>query len=96
MKSRGMAITLSIISVLLIGAAVGHSQTTCTESYGTGPNKFSLATGSPGELGLLKVLGEEFARKNNTTLCWVKPQRRVHEISKRKARGHDHGACPGG
>ncbi len=72
MKSKGMTIALSIISVFLMAASVGHTQTACTESYGTGPNKFSLATGSPGELGLLKVLGEEFAKKNNTTLCWVK------------------------
>jgi tungstate transport system substrate-binding protein len=32
----------------------------CTEVYGTGMNKFSLATGSPGELGLLKALAEGF------------------------------------
>ena len=31
--------------------------------YGTGSNEFSLATGSPGELGLLKLLGEEFGKK---------------------------------
>ena len=72
MKSRGMAITLSIISILLIGASVGHSQPACTESYGQGPNTFRLATGSPGELGLLKALGDAFAKKHNTTLCWVK------------------------
>jgi tungstate transport system substrate-binding protein len=53
-------------------AQLGYAQSTCTESYGKGPNTFSLATGSPGELGLLKVLGEQFAKKNNTILCWVK------------------------
>jgi tungstate transport system substrate-binding protein len=67
-----MAITLSIISSLLFAASVGRSQTACTESYGKGPNTFSLATGSPGELGLLKGLGDAFAKKHNTTLCWVK------------------------
>ncbi len=40
--------------------------------YGNGPYTFSLATGSPGELGLLKVLGEAFAWKANTTLLWKK------------------------
>lgn len=44
----------------------------CTESYGSGPNHFSLATGSPGELGLLKVLAEAFEENQNTTLCWQK------------------------
>ena len=58
--------------LLWMSVSVGYSQLACTESYGVGPSKFSLATGSPGELGLLKVLGEEFAKKNNTTLCWVK------------------------
>ncbi|MCU0602903.1 MAG: substrate-binding domain-containing protein [Desulfobacterales bacterium] len=55
-----------------VAASTGYAQPACTESYGAGPNKFSLATGSPGELGLLKALGEEFAKRNNTTLCWVK------------------------
>lgn len=40
--------------------------------YGTGPHRFSLATGSPGELGLLKALGEAFSKKSNTTLLWKK------------------------
>jgi tungstate transport system substrate-binding protein len=72
MKPKSTVIALSIISLLLVSVSVGYSQLVCTEAYGTGPNKFSLATGSPGELGLLKVLAEEFAKKNNTTLCWVK------------------------
>jgi tungstate transport system substrate-binding protein len=44
----------------------------CAGVYGNGPNKFSLATGSPGELGLLKVLAETFGSKEKATLCWVK------------------------
>jgi len=48
------------------------AQKGCTETYGSGSNTFSLATGSPGELGLLKVLAEAFNKKNGTTLCWVK------------------------
>lgn len=43
-----------------------------TESYGVGANAFSLATGSPGELGLLKELGEAFAKKADARLDWVK------------------------
>ncbi len=41
-------------------------------AYGTGYRQFSLATGSPGELGLLKVLGESFGRQENATMTWVK------------------------
>ncbi len=42
--------------------------------YGNGPEKFSLATGSPGELGLLKVLAEGFNKETSsaTTLQWLK------------------------
>lgn len=40
--------------------------------YGDGRNVFSLATGSPGELGLLKVLAEEFGRKADARMNWVK------------------------
>jgi len=63
---------LAVILIVAAALSMAYAQMACTESYGTGPNKFSLATGSPGELGLLKVLGEQFAKKNNTTLCWVK------------------------
>lgn len=55
---------------LISQAALAESQ--CTESYGAGANHFSLATGSPGELGLLKVLAETFGQENNATLCWRK------------------------
>jgi tungstate transport system substrate-binding protein len=40
--------------------------------YGHGSEKFSLATGSPGELGLLKVLAESFAKQANATMNWFK------------------------
>jgi tungstate transport system substrate-binding protein len=58
--------------VVALVVSVSYSQEKCTEVYGSGPNKFSLATGSPGELGLLKVLGEAFGQEMNTTLCWIK------------------------
>lgn len=41
-------------------------------SYGSGANVFKLATGSPGELGLLQVLGEEFGKKDNAKMEWIK------------------------
>jgi len=72
MKSKAATGVLTGLFLFWMLASLGYAQMACTESYGTGPNKFSLATGSPGELGLLKALGDEFAKKNNTTLCWVK------------------------
>ncbi len=40
--------------------------------YGKGKNVFSLATGSPGELGLLKILAETFAGQDDAQLKWKK------------------------
>jgi hypothetical protein len=40
--------------------------------YGNGANQFSLATGSPGELGLLKVLAETFGKQDNARMAWFK------------------------
>lgn len=40
--------------------------------YGKGSSRFSLATGSPGELGLVKALADEFTGKTGTTLLWKK------------------------
>ncbi len=40
--------------------------------YGTGKSVFSLATGSPGELGLLRVLAEAYCREADAQMRWVK------------------------
>jgi tungstate transport system substrate-binding protein len=42
--------------------------------YGPGPEKFTLATGSPGELGLVKALAEGFDKsmQGKITLQWMK------------------------
>ncbi len=40
--------------------------------YGEGASQFSLATGSPGELGLLKVLAEAFGKQDNARMAWFK------------------------
>lgn len=58
---------------LLVGlACVSDAEIKCAETYGDGPAKFSLATGSPGELGLLKNLAESFNADKKFSLCWVK------------------------
>ena len=40
--------------------------------YGQGSKNFTLATGSPGELGLLQALGEAFDKKAGARLIWIK------------------------
>ena len=44
----------------------------CTALYGKGTHVFSLATGSPGELGMLEAIAEAFNARNDTSLCWQK------------------------
>lgn len=63
--------------LLVLGLIVGlcglsEAAQECKARYGDGSNQFSLATGSPGELGLLKALADAFNAKNPTSLCWVK------------------------
>lgn len=40
--------------------------------WGDGPRQFKVATGSPGELGLLEVLAKQFANCNGATVIWYK------------------------
>jgi tungstate transport system substrate-binding protein len=62
-----LAIFLGIF--LVLPAFAGEE---CTAVYGTGAYSFSLATGSPGELGLLEAVAEGFNPKHDTRLCWQK------------------------
>ena len=57
---------------LLLSCTAVLAQDNCTEEYGNGSNVITLATGSPGELGLVKVLAEAFNEANDTRICWVK------------------------
>jgi len=63
-----------LLPVLGLALLAGTAQAgpKVAESYGPGPKTFSLATGSPGELGLLKVLGEAYCAKAGCRLDWVK------------------------
>ncbi len=72
MKTRLMFVTASLAAVLLAVSPVLNAQEKYDGEYGNGPNRFSLATGSPGELGLLEALGDAFSRKAGATLLWKK------------------------
>jgi tungstate transport system substrate-binding protein len=61
----------SLMFLLLMGNAWA-GEAPCKETYGDGGTVYKLATGSPGELGLLKVLADAFNAKHGTTMCWVK------------------------
>jgi tungstate transport system substrate-binding protein len=59
-----------VLSVLVTLPVLAGDE--CTAVYGTGTHTFSLATGSPGELGMLKAIAEVFNPQNDTRLCWQK------------------------
>ena len=71
MRGKTFLNFLTILGLLLFCSS-GSAQSPCHEVYGVGERSLRVATGSPGELGLLKVLGEAFAREAEASLCWVK------------------------
>ena len=62
-----------LVVLIVFGVTVqSYADVKCKATYGDGGRVYKLATGSPGELGLLKVIAENFNKQNNTTMCWVK------------------------
>ncbi|MFZ5448958.1 MAG: substrate-binding domain-containing protein [Thermodesulfobacteriota bacterium] len=63
-----------LVLILLAPVAAAATPASFDGVYGSGPEKFSLATGSPGELGLLKALAEGFDKtmQGKITLQWIK------------------------
>jgi tungstate transport system substrate-binding protein len=72
-RLRAFAPIAAILAfMLLVGPAAAQQKV--AGIYGQGPEVFTLATGSPGELGLLKALGDAFAKEQGgkTSLHWIK------------------------
>jgi tungstate transport system substrate-binding protein len=63
---------LIVLSLLALMVSLSGADDKCDAVYGNGKNRFSLATGSPGELGILMIIAEAFAKENNAKMCWVK------------------------
>ena len=64
---------LLLVFILLISlSSFAYAGEKCTEVYGKSQAVFSLATGSPGELGLLKALADSFNKEQGTSMCWKK------------------------
>ncbi|MEZ4598569.1 MAG: substrate-binding domain-containing protein [Syntrophotaleaceae bacterium] len=62
----------ALICFLFVTAFPVLAQPKAEATYGQGTNSFSLATGSPGELGLLQLLAEAFSKKADSSMIWVK------------------------
>jgi tungstate transport system substrate-binding protein len=69
---KSSVISMAILAVLLAAGTPARAEEKFDGVYGNGPNRFSLATGSPGELGLVEALAARFTPKTNTTLLWKK------------------------
>lgn len=61
---------LTLLIVLCLPAFAFSAD--CKATYGQGSTTLTLATGSPGELGLLNELADAFNAAHDTSLCWVK------------------------
>ena len=78
MKKQKLPITLKTIfagitfSLGLHTAMAQNNVVKPEATYGHGNQSFTLATGSPGELGLLQALGEAFDKKEGARLIWIK------------------------
>jgi tungstate transport system substrate-binding protein len=70
MIKKILAIILGLVLLVSLAAAADSF----SGVYGAGSEKFTLATGSPGELGLLKALAAGFdkAMAGKITLQWIK------------------------
>ncbi len=72
MKKVSLTRAFIAVCICIMYAGFAQAKQTFDATYGKGPNTFSLATGSPGELGLLKALAEAFDNSARATLNWKK------------------------
>jgi tungstate transport system substrate-binding protein len=61
-----------ILSLMVLTISVNLSSTRAAnnEIYGNGDQEITVATGSPGSLGLLRALSEPFCSRNNCRINW--------------------------
>jgi tungstate transport system substrate-binding protein len=64
-----LVFSLCLVAILVSPSVAADK---CTKVYGDGSKKVILATGSPGALGLVEALAEQFNKKNGTLICWRK------------------------
>lgn len=61
-----------LMAILVLLVSTGWAESHCKAVYGDGAVQIRLATGSPGELGLVSVLGNAFNKRHGTSICWTK------------------------
>jgi tungstate transport system substrate-binding protein len=71
MRAKNLLSLFAVIALMILATSCYAGEQPAAV-YGRGANQFSLATGSPGELGLLKVLAEAFGKQDNAKMTWFK------------------------
>ena len=71
MRTKNLLSLFAVIALVMLGTSCSAGDQPAAV-YGSGANQFSLATGSPGELGLLQVLAEAFGKQDNARMAWFK------------------------
>lgn len=73
MRMKAMLLFLALAMIILLGASSSlAADAECKPLCSSGPTILAIATGSPGELGLLAELAGDFCPKHSATLCWRK------------------------
>jgi len=75
MKKQAVVVAVLILGLVMSVPAFqagGAEKQRYNAVYGTGDQAITLATGSPGALGLLKALAEPFCNANHCCINWIK------------------------
>jgi tungstate transport system substrate-binding protein len=71
-KQKWVGVVVVVMACCAFTVAAVSAGEDCKAVYGKGAHTFRLATGSPGELGLLEAMAGGFNARNDTRLCWCK------------------------
>lgn len=71
-RQVALRLLLLMLLALLASPAARAADPEPDAVWGDGPNRFSIATGSPGETGLLERLATEFAQQNGARISWYR------------------------
>lgn len=70
-KKRLLGIIICF-TVMFVAMGSPSRAADCKATFGNSEITFKLATGSPGELGMLEELADTFNAQHGTAICWVK------------------------
>lgn len=72
MLKRSHVFVVGVLALAAMAVASPTFAADCKKVYGAGATELRLATGSPGELGLVEALAAKFNKNHDTKVCWKK------------------------